>query len=298
MLWSFLYSQKHSRFMVEENKCPGHASFNRKWIERYFDLDPSSAAIGYFPAICSSKSQLGSKIVLSAAWCRNVKGSQKSQPCMVKIASRKESNVAVIKQFSSREYEHSYVMVMMSLRCKDATRTKLSKDCCKYGVENVRDEFLGKTTSICENESMNLSRSRNNRNSHLQTIYEVTYMSEVVESRELREAIYQQQSYITAVDSALVLRSVSKSLCEALCTPLFIAKHRAKFFQISWHALWVEVKYDGYLVEKYGDERSNHPKFDEVLWSRATGGKNKRKVYGLSCVNDSNAHGRQNPEVC
>ncbi|KAD6454699.1 hypothetical protein E3N88_09405 [Mikania micrantha] len=44
------------------------------------------------------------------------------------------------------------------------------------------------------------------------------------------------------------------------------------------------AKYDGYLVEKYGDERSNHPKFDEVLWSRATGGKNKRKVYGLSCV--------------
>ncbi|KAD4585348.1 hypothetical protein E3N88_22949 [Mikania micrantha] len=58
------------------------------------------------------------------------------------------------------------------------------------------------------------------------------------------------------------------------------------------------AKYDGYLVEKYGDERSNHPKFDEVLWSRAAGGKNKRKVYGLSCVNDSNAHGRQNHEVC
>ncbi|KAD4178452.1 hypothetical protein E3N88_27043 [Mikania micrantha] len=58
------------------------------------------------------------------------------------------------------------------------------------------------------------------------------------------------------------------------------------------------VKYDGYLVEKYGDERSNHPKFDEVLWSGAAAGNNKRKVYGLSCVNDSNAHGRQNPEVC
>ncbi|KAD4385297.1 hypothetical protein E3N88_25465 [Mikania micrantha] len=58
------------------------------------------------------------------------------------------------------------------------------------------------------------------------------------------------------------------------------------------------AKYDGYLVEKYGDERSNHPKFDEVLWSRAAGGKNKRKVYGLSCVNDSNEHGRHNPEVC
>ncbi|KAD7477732.1 hypothetical protein E3N88_00868 [Mikania micrantha] len=58
------------------------------------------------------------------------------------------------------------------------------------------------------------------------------------------------------------------------------------------------VKYDEYLVDKYGDERSNHPKFNEVLWSRAAGGKNKRKVYGLSCVNDSNAHGRQNHEVC
>ncbi|KAL8239424.1 hypothetical protein R6Q59_015991 [Mikania micrantha] len=56
------------------------------------------------------------------------------------------------------------------------------------------------------------------------------------------------------------------------------------------------VKYDGYLVEKYGDEHGNHPKFDEVLWSRAAGSKNKRKVYGLSCVNDSNAHGRQNPK--
>ncbi|KAL8205356.1 hypothetical protein R6Q57_008907 [Mikania cordata] len=50
-----------------------------------------------------------------------------------------------------------------------------------------------------------------------------------------------------------------------------------------------KVKYDGYLVEKYGDECSNHPKYDEVLWSRAAGGKNKRKVYGLSCINDLNA---------
>ncbi|KAL8225373.1 hypothetical protein R6Q57_017930 [Mikania cordata] len=50
-----------------------------------------------------------------------------------------------------------------------------------------------------------------------------------------------------------------------------------------------KVKYDGYLVEKYGDERSNHPKYDEVLWSRAASDKNKRKVYGLSCVNDLNA---------
>ncbi|KAL8258567.1 hypothetical protein R6Q59_026520 [Mikania micrantha] len=41
-------------------------------------------------------------------------------------------------------------------------------------------------------------------------------------------------------------------------------------------------KYDGYLVEKCGDERSKHPKFDEDLWSRAASGKNKGKVYGLS----------------
>ncbi|KAD4179982.1 hypothetical protein E3N88_28573 [Mikania micrantha] len=37
-------------------------------------------------------------------------------------------------------------------------------------------------------------------------------------------------------------------------------------------------KYDGYLVEKYGDERGKHPKFDKDLWSRAAGGKNKEKV--------------------
>ncbi|KAL8234581.1 hypothetical protein R6Q59_020681 [Mikania micrantha] len=45
---------------------------------------------------------------------------------------------------------------------------------------------------------------------------------------------------------------------------------------------WVimsEVKYDGYLVEKYGDERSNHPKFDEVFIG-----------------NDLNAPGKQDPE--
>ncbi|KAL8265315.1 hypothetical protein R6Q59_023445 [Mikania micrantha] len=55
-------------------------------------------------------------------------------------------------------------------------------------------------------------------------------------------------------------------------------------------------KYDGYLVEKYGDERGKHPKFDKDLWSRAAGGKNKEKVYGLSSVNDSNTSGRKDPE--
>ncbi|KAD6796764.1 hypothetical protein E3N88_07660 [Mikania micrantha] len=57
-------------------------------------------------------------------------------------------------------------------------------------------------------------------------------------------------------------------------------------------------EYDGYLVEKYGDGRGKHPKFDKDLWSRAAGGKNKGKVYGLSSVNDSNTLGRKDLEVC
>ncbi|KAL8209252.1 hypothetical protein R6Q57_008664 [Mikania cordata] len=56
-------------------------------------------------------------------------------------------------------------------------------------------------------------------------------------------------------------------------------------------------KYDGYLVEKYGDERGKRPKFDKDLWSRAAGSKNKGKVYGLSSVNDSKTLGRKDPEV-
>ncbi|KAL8259130.1 hypothetical protein R6Q59_027083 [Mikania micrantha] len=74
-------------------------------------------------------------------------------------------------------------------------------------------------------------------------------------------------------------------------------RSRSHFIQhVSGYTACIKVKYYGYLVEKYGDERSNHPKFDEVLWSRAAGGNNKRKVYVLSCVNDLNAHGRWNPE--
>ncbi|KAD5507421.1 hypothetical protein E3N88_15124 [Mikania micrantha] len=60
---------------------------------------------------------------------------------------------------------------------------------------------------------------------------------------------------------------------------------------------WVD-KYDGYLVEKYGDERNNHPKFDEDLWSQAASGKNKGKMYGLSSINDFNTLGKKDPEVC
>ncbi|KAD4179329.1 hypothetical protein E3N88_27920 [Mikania micrantha] len=45
--------------------------------------------------------------------------------------------------------------------------------------------------------------------------------------------------------------------------------------------------YKGFLVEKYGEDDSQHPRFDEPLWSRAsqeTGGKNKGKLYGLSSI--------------
>ncbi|KAL8252137.1 hypothetical protein R6Q59_035830 [Mikania micrantha] len=52
-------------------------------------------------------------------------------------------------------------------------------------------------------------------------------------------------------------------------------------------------KYGGYLLGKYGDEHSNHPKFDEDLLSRAVGGKNKGKVYGLSSVIDFNTVGKK-----
>ncbi|KAL8257520.1 hypothetical protein R6Q59_029561 [Mikania micrantha] len=47
--------------------------------------------------------------------------------------------------------------------------------------------------------------------------------------------------------------------------------------------------YKGYLVEKYGEDDSQHPRFDKPLWShasQATGGKNKGKLYGLSNISD------------
>ncbi|KAI7746142.1 hypothetical protein M8C21_031832, partial [Ambrosia artemisiifolia] len=47
------------------------------------------------------------------------------------------------------------------------------------------------------------------------------------------------------------------------------------------------VKYNGYVVEKYGNEHREHPKFDDDLWYRASGVKNKEKVYGLGNVRDS-----------
>ncbi|XP_076924188.1 uncharacterized protein LOC143586547 [Bidens hawaiensis] len=57
------------------------------------------------------------------------------------------------------------------------------------------------------------------------------------------------------------------------------------------------VNYNGYVVEKYGDDRSMHPKFDEDLWSRATGGIKKGKMYGLTNVSGSRVHGRQDAEI-
>ncbi|KAL8230131.1 hypothetical protein R6Q59_000543 [Mikania micrantha] len=47
--------------------------------------------------------------------------------------------------------------------------------------------------------------------------------------------------------------------------------------------------YEGYLVEKYGDDESKHPEYDSDLWFRATGGKNKGKLYGFSNVSDPQA---------
>ncbi|KAL8228574.1 hypothetical protein R6Q59_000040 [Mikania micrantha] len=74
--------------------------------------------------------------------------------------------------------------------------------------------------------------------------------------------------------------------------------------------------YKGYLVEKYREDDSQHPRFDEPLWSRAsqaTGGKNKGKLYGLcnisdplgfitctqstSCNSSSCGHERQDSEI-
>lgn len=56
-----------------------------------------------------------------------------------------------------------------------------------------------------------------------------------------------------------------------------------------------QVKYDGYLVEKYGDEP---PKFDQGLWSRAAGGVKRGKVYGLGIVSEQYVDGQQDREVC
>ncbi|MFS8008756.1 hypothetical protein Hanom_Chr14g01276651 [Helianthus anomalus] len=51
-------------------------------------------------------------------------------------------------------------------------------------------------------------------------------------------------------------------------------------------------KYARFLVEKYGNECSKDPKFDQDFWSRV-GGNNRGKVYGLSNVSDPCVHSRK-----
>ncbi|KAL8265833.1 hypothetical protein R6Q59_003177, partial [Mikania micrantha] len=59
--------------------------------------------------------------------------------------------------------------------------------------------------------------------------------------------------------------------------------------------------YKGYLVEKYGEDDSQHPHFDEPLWSRAsqeTGGKTKENcTQSTSCDSSSCGHERQDSEI-
>ncbi|KAI3775723.1 hypothetical protein L1987_45474 [Smallanthus sonchifolius] len=59
---------------------------------------------------------------------------------------------------------------------------------------------------------------------------------------------------------------------------------RLSHFDERSHETW--KTYEGYLEEKYGNDASKHPEFDSDLWSRAVGGKNKGKIYGLSNVGD------------
>ncbi|KAJ0478773.1 putative transposase, Ptta/En/Spm, plant [Helianthus annuus] len=64
------------------------------------------------------------------------------------------------------------------------------------------------------------------------------------------------------------------------------------------HDTW--VKYEGLLLEKYGEESSQHRELDKELWYRAAGGKKRGKVYGLSNLkNDFNVqhHGKQDQEI-
>ncbi|KAM0014765.1 hypothetical protein Hdeb2414_s0033g00718091 [Helianthus debilis subsp. tardiflorus] len=62
----------------------------------------------------------------------------------------------------------------------------------------------------------------------------------------------------------------------------------------------MNVKYEGYLLEKYGEESSQYRELDKELWYRASGGKKRGKVYGLSNLkNDFNVqhHGKQDQEI-
>ncbi|KAK1416338.1 hypothetical protein QVD17_32127 [Tagetes erecta] len=50
----------------------------------------------------------------------------------------------------------------------------------------------------------------------------------------------------------------------------------------------IKEKYEAYFMEKY-EEGLINPRFDEGLWSRASGGKNKGKLYGFNNVDDPSA---------
>ncbi|XP_076912541.1 uncharacterized protein LOC143570905 [Bidens hawaiensis] len=54
------------------------------------------------------------------------------------------------------------------------------------------------------------------------------------------------------------------------------------------------VNYNGYVVEKYGEE---HSELDKDSWSRAVGGVKRGKLYGLSNVSGTRVHVRQDPEI-
>ncbi|KAJ0741524.1 hypothetical protein HanOQP8_Chr06g0229031 [Helianthus annuus] len=57
-------------------------------------------------------------------------------------------------------------------------------------------------------------------------------------------------------------------------------------------------KYEGYLMEKYGEDCIQQSIFDQGLWFRAAGGKKKGKVYGLSNFSDPYVRDREDHEVC
>ncbi|KAK1408336.1 hypothetical protein QVD17_40026 [Tagetes erecta] len=58
---------------------------------------------------------------------------------------------------------------------------------------------------------------------------------------------------------------------------------------------WINTK--DIFFEKYGKESSKDAKFDNDLWSRASGIKNTRKVNGFSNVSEPYIHGKHDPEI-
>ncbi|MFS7971592.1 hypothetical protein Hanom_Chr09g00834681 [Helianthus anomalus] len=66
---------------------------------------------------------------------------------------------------------------------------------------------------------------------------------------------------------------------------------------------WVEdraqetLKYEGYLMEKYGEDCIQQSIFDQSLWFQAAKGKKKGKVYGLSNFSDPYVCDREDHEI-